>query len=281
MHYNEIIRQTSSDRSHVDNVIDTLEKSQQIMEDKISRRERKLQKIHSQAKMMKITDVGREIALFSRGVERYQKAYSALIKTVNEKFTVGEGTSENAVKIILQSRNWTSKEISSYKHWSQEAISFGLKSVPIYIIALLARYIEILSKAGANGLVRDTLSKIFTDAINWHFSNGLRAFVETLSSKKYGITPEQEQLINGMLRQFKKQVLNYISDCTGYIPHMRPLSNKYIKYQASELTDSLYSIIEPTGDKDLLRSMITNLTGRRPANVSDEEITRILNGGSS
>jgi hypothetical protein len=138
-----------------------------------------------------------------------------------------------------------------------------------------------LSKAGANELVRNMLSTIFTGAINWHFSNGLRVFVETLSSKKYGITPEQEQLIDGMLRQFKKQVLDYISDCTrDYIQHMKPLSNKYIKDQASELTDSLYSIIEPTGDKDLLRSIITNLTGRRPPNVSDEEITRLLNAGS-
>jgi hypothetical protein len=180
--------------------------------------------------MMRITDVGREIALFSTCVERYQKAYSALIKKVKENFTVGEGTSEKAVKSILQSRNWTSKEIFSYKHWAKEAISFGLKSVNIYIIALLARYIEILSNAGTNELVRDVLSTIFTDAINWHFSNGHRGFVETLSSKKYGITPEQEQLINGMLRQFKKQVLKYISDCTrDYIPHMRPLSNKYIK----------------------------------------------------
>ena len=85
-----------------------------------------------------------------------------------------------------------------------------------------------------------------------------------------------------MLRQFKKQLLHYISDRTcDYIPHARPLSNKYIKDQASELTDSLYSIINLTGDKNLLKSMITNLTGRWAPNVSDEEIERILNSSSS
>jgi hypothetical protein len=60
---------------------------------------------------------------------------------------------------------------------------------------------------------------------------------------------------------------------------MKPLSNKYIKDEASELTDSLYSIIEPTGDKDLLRSILTNVTGRSPPNTSYEEAKQILNGG--
>jgi hypothetical protein len=60
---------------------------------------------------------------------------------------------------------------------------------------------------------------------------------------------------------------------------MKPLSNKYIKDEASELTDSLYSIIEPTADKDLLRSILTNVTGRSPPNTSYEEAKQILNGG--
>jgi hypothetical protein len=138
MHYNKIILQTSPDRSHVDTVIDTLEKAQLIMEHKIRKQERKKQHIHSQKRIMGITDLGREIALFSRCIERYQKAYSAVIKTVNENFSVGEGdVSENAVKSILKSRNWTPKEISSYKNWAHEAISFGSKSVNIYIIAFV------------------------------------------------------------------------------------------------------------------------------------------------
>jgi hypothetical protein len=277
LHYNEIIRQTSSDRSHVDNVIDTLEARQLIMEYKISKQERKRQKIHSQAKIMTITKLGREIALFKNNIERYETAYSAIIKTVSENFGVKEGVSENVLKSKLQSNNWTSKEIFSYKNWAREARSFGLKSVNIYIIALLIRYIEILSKAGSNELVRNILSTVFTNAINWHFSNGLRDFVETLSAYKIAPNEEEGQITSGMLRHFKKEVLNYISDSTrNYIPHMRPLSNKYIKNEAAELTDSLYSIIEPTGRKDLLQSMLMNLTGRRSKDISDDEVRKIL-----
>jgi hypothetical protein len=64
MHYNKIILQTSPDRSHVDTVIDTLEKAQLIMEHKIRKQERKKQHIHSQKRIMGITDLGRDCLIF-------------------------------------------------------------------------------------------------------------------------------------------------------------------------------------------------------------------------
>ena len=56
------------------------------MEYKISKRERKQQKIYSQARIMQITDLGRELIDILVSLEQYKKAYYELTEPVKEYF---------------------------------------------------------------------------------------------------------------------------------------------------------------------------------------------------
>jgi hypothetical protein len=60
-----------------------------------------------------------------------------------------------------------------------------------------------------------------------------------------------------MLGQLKAPVLKYISDSTRpwLPPAFRPLQNRFVKKEAERVIDSIYYMMEPLGQRDLLNSL--------------------------
>jgi DNA-binding HxlR family transcriptional regulator len=163
LHYNEIIRQTSSDRSHVDNVINTLEAGQLIMEYKISKRERKEQKIHSQARIMQLTDLGREFIHLVDGIKEYNEAFMKFERCRIENIDmVGGG---DPTPSMLRSRAWSQEEIDMYDRTWYSTYKMRAFLIRTIFNALISRYAAIVEHIGHNDIARDILTKIVTNEI--------------------------------------------------------------------------------------------------------------------
>jgi DNA-binding MarR family transcriptional regulator len=81
MHVNEIIRQTSPDRTHIIATIKILERGQLITRHKRIRRGKKV--------MMQLTEVGQELVDISRSLKQWKEAFLELNKAYEEKIPDG------------------------------------------------------------------------------------------------------------------------------------------------------------------------------------------------
>jgi len=172
LHYNEIIRQTSPDRTHVDNTIDVLERGQLIKEYKISKRERKEQKIHSQARIMQITDLGRELIDILVSLEQYKMTYYELKKPVDEYFTKWieekHGISQSKTKSMHQRdviRNNTLRDIGFTNKDLEFYDSSGVGTA-LVLRALEGKLLEVITVRCALMLYRFSITDIAKDILN-------------------------------------------------------------------------------------------------------------------
>jgi hypothetical protein len=159
LHYNEIIRQTSPDRTHVDNAIDVLDRGQLIMEYQISKRERKQQKIHSQARIMQITDLGRELIDILVSLEQYKKAYYELKKPIDEYFTKWRSEQSNSIRDnILRKKGFTDDDLELYNESYNGAM--------VATSALVTEILEVITTRCALRLYRFEITDIAEDILN-------------------------------------------------------------------------------------------------------------------
>jgi hypothetical protein len=169
LHYNEIIRQTSPDRTLVDDAIDTLEKGQLIVELKMSRYERKRHGIHSQAKIMHLTDLGRELADMVVSVELYKESHEKLLQAVRKHFA--EDSKNIALDNILRNRGWKKEEIEFYYDSLQGIRYLTECSGMILKEGLFRRYIDIVGDFGSlSGIAKSVLNNLVMEAISYQIS---------------------------------------------------------------------------------------------------------------
>jgi len=171
LHYNEIIRQTSPDRTHIDNTIDVLERGQLIMEYKISKRERKQQRIHSQARIMQITELGRELIDMSVSLEQYSSAYFELKKLVDEYFIKWRGEQSNSIRDnILRKKGFTDDDLELYNEsYNGAMVALGALVTEIFEV-IITRCALRLYRFKITDVAEDILNKIITNAVTFRVS---------------------------------------------------------------------------------------------------------------
>jgi hypothetical protein len=144
-------------------MINTLEAGQLIMEYKINKRERKEQKIHSQAKIMQITHLGREFIHLVDGIKEYNEAFTKFERCRIENIDmVGGG---DPTPSMLRSRGWSREEIDMYdKTWfsTYEMRAFLIRTI---FNAIISRYAAIVEHIGHNDIAKDILNMIVTNEI--------------------------------------------------------------------------------------------------------------------
>lgn len=243
---NKIIVQTSSDKVHVLETIKTLERSHLMI--------RTASPTHKQMKIIQLTELGHELALFMYSIEQYQISYSKFLKVLRETFDIDERLPENILKKKLLSKNWPTNETFLYKTWIQEARSFGYKSAFIFITAISARYFSLLFKVRTNNAANTILTKIFTNALNEHFSAG---FVRLMNSAfpPNDSSGKEEHIIKIMLSQLNRPILQYILQFSG----IERTNNRFVSKESSDVVSSIYKIIEPFGKRDILSSVSSAL----------------------
>jgi hypothetical protein len=159
VHVNQIWRDTGSkDKKGIIGCLDFLEKADIIRTEKTR---------GSQKELKILTDIGVEMATLRDGIARYRKAYLQLDRAIT--------TRPPNIKSRLLATGWKPAEISSYGRWAKEASQFKSDSSYAFILALCAKYVQLLSEiitSGNNNPPQQQvlLTKIFTDALNDHFA---------------------------------------------------------------------------------------------------------------
>ena len=249
---NKIIEQTSSDRVHVLKTIKTLEKGHLVIHTPSP--------IHKQLKIIHLTELGHELALFMNSMKQYQISYSKFLKILRETFDIDERVSENILKSKLLSKNWPANEIFLYKIWAQEARSFGYKSALIFITAISARYFSLLFKVYKNNIANTILIKIFTNTLDNHFSAGFVLFMNSAFPPNKS-TGKEEEIIKIMLNQLNRPIIQYILQ---YSSNIERLKNRFISKESNDVVNSIYDIMEPSGKKNILSSVSSMIRFKTP-----------------
>lgn len=240
MSINAVIKQTSSDRSHVEETIKILVRGKLVTKNK--------DPYHKQKRILKLTPLGEEFAELMKYIEQFNLIYSTIMKIIKENFEFHEDIHPNMFTNRLRAKGWTQKEISSYFKWAAGSKDFGIDSGFIFVVALCVQYISQLFKAGQNEIARTIVTRIFTDALNQRGSTIYSSEIsKILDDREFPIrqTTVNESIDSLTLSTLNKPVFQYLmrysSGPEGYIL----LNNRFIKDIAKDLLNSIHCIIEP------------------------------------
>jgi hypothetical protein len=266
---NEIIKQTSSDRSFVYDVIDTLKKGELVMEYKISKRERRRQKIHTQAKIMKITDLGAELIDILNCLEQYKKAYFELKKQKEEYFDKWIRQDDGIFAFAVNGRrkkpfNTVRDNVLREKGFEDQDLELYYDSyagIKVVLDVLVVEVLEVVitrcalmlyrNKITSNNIVETILNSIFVNVVTFRVSIVIEgnmqysSIKEDLNTKEQGggayINPYKDtikQLLIEMLTEYhfpammRKEVTNAI---LAYLSLLKP---------PREIVENIYEMIK-------------------------------------
>jgi DNA-binding PadR family transcriptional regulator len=251
LYKNEIIEQTCSDRSFVYEVLNALEKGQLIEEEKILKRERRKRGIHTQAKMMQITDLGRELMQLMVSSEKYNEAFQRFEHSSIEN-TFDE--SDYPHQSVLQSKGWIKKEIAKY-----DSISYSINQMRDFFIknifnALISGFTNILKDIGSdNDLAKDILTTIVTNEISHQLS-----ILSIEYSQKESIRSDPMHIVSqDLARPIEEDITKYYHNFVFDVDflHNHSLINNNLK----DTLVSLLRITHLTSSKDeiLIKTMLS------------------------
>jgi DNA-binding MarR family transcriptional regulator len=166
---NTIIKQTSSDRTHVHRAIKTLERAQRILETKTP--------AHRQKKIKRLTSLGQEVAEINQSLDKFNMYYSELRQKIKENFNIPEHIDEKKHKSMLLARGWDNDEINHYNDWTEEAITFEAASASVIVEALINRYAVLLARFNPNKEAKEILIRVITDALTKYLLSLLEGFM--------------------------------------------------------------------------------------------------------
>lgn len=259
LHYNGIIRQTSRDRTHVDIAIKALERGKLVMEYKISKQERKRRKIHSQAKILQITDLGRELIDMLDSLEQYKRAYFELKKPVDKYFSKWRRQQPNSIRDnILREKGFTDDDLELYNESYSGAIVALEALVKEMLEVIITRCASRLYRFNITDIAEDILNNIITNAVTFRvslLSKGIKSYEyipfskEELNVKEHGggsyVDPlDIQNLIMKMPMQyyFPSVMLNEVKNAIlSYLSLLKP---------SKEIIDHTYEMIK-TGSKEI------------------------------
>lgn len=251
LYKNKIVAQTSSDRSFVYEVLNALEKGQLIEEEKILKRDRRKRRIHTQAKMMQITDLGRELMQLMVSSEEYNEAFQRFEHSRMEN--TGD-VRDYPDPIVLQSKGWSKIEIAKYDN-----ISFNIHQMRNFFIkhifnALISGFTSILKDIGNdNHIAKDILTKIVTDEISHQLSIMSTQYLQQESIRADPLHIVSQDLARPIEEDITKYYHSFVFDVDFL--HNHSLINNNLK----DTLASLLHITHPASPKDeiLIKTMIS------------------------
>jgi len=248
LHVNAIIKETSSDRTHVIETIKKLTK-RKIVDVTTNPR-------HKEMKVMQLTETGSEIVTFYDSADQCSKHLALFAKAMAEHFPLPAGSFDQILRNKLRTRNWTENEIHFYDKILRQAEEFALDSTFFFVTATSTRYIVLLSKYHQNQLATDILTKIFVNAINRHFTAILPTFSSLIRSLQF-----KHDVVDQISSQLHRPIIQYVAK---YSQDAQKIDNRFLETEAKSIVDAIYAIIEPSENRNLLSTSITNLRRMRP-----------------
>jgi DNA-binding HxlR family transcriptional regulator len=246
LHYNEIQRQTgTTDRTHVNDTIEFLEKGELIMEFKISKHDRKQQGMRSDVKIIQLTDLGLTFIELMVSVEKYNESYNKLKRAVRQNFDIPQNTQKNILVNKLLSRGWKKEEVPKYKVFYERACFVLSHLSPRQNIdALLTRYVSLLSQPdmieNENAMI--ILNKIITDLLFVQISF-IREDIEDKNKANLQLDNEDEQE--------QRHLFDYVVEekfgILGYIfKEEKSLKIRFTNEEAKQVLLAILNIFRPS-----------------------------------
>lgn len=256
MNVNNIIKQTSSDRTHVVQAINTLRKGKLITKER--------SKIHSQMIMVKPTVIGNEVISVVNKITQYNESYSEFVLIMNEKieryiydyFAVSDTIAPADRRILVDKLaydGWKTEEIKFFERWVQA--TFEIESILRRQIfhALIYRYLTLSYKFSINAITREIVTYLLLNELRNQVSAMIGGIGPKLSD---GISAEKkEAILSGLFSDFHESVL---SDVSGlYSGYYKLRDCKFMNTEVYRLVFSLLDLFDV--GKNNLKNSITLL----------------------
>ena len=246
----EIIKQTSSDRSHVLDILENLSKAgliQQIKDPK-----------HKQKKINKLTSLGVEYSRLIIDMEHFHKCYSNFDRCIKENLAGDEflgfspddsddywgyfGVSTNKLK----SRGWSKEERRCYEDLCVGADNVLRSSHTNILLALIYQYLLINRRDDMTNLAKILLNEIIIGEIR-----ALFPIVEAYMLDYYP-GDDTNKVTNFNLTK-KLETYNTIANLTSFISKIythpsKILDNRFLGNDLEKLLISLVKLSNPTLD---------------------------------
>jgi DNA-binding MarR family transcriptional regulator len=250
MSINAVIKQTSSDRSHVEETIKILIRGKLVTKNKDPG--------HKQKRILRLTTSGEEFAEQMKYIDQFNFVYLEIMKIIKENFELHEDTHPDLLSGKLRVKGWARDEIPSYFRWAGGSKNFGIDTGYIFIVALCVQYISQLFKAGKNEIARAIATRIFTNTLNQRGSAIYSSEMpKILNDREFPIRQASvnDSIDHMALSTLNKPIIRYLmqysSGPQGYIS----LNNRFIKDISKDAINCIHCIIEPPkkGESDLKR----------------------------
>jgi DNA-binding HxlR family transcriptional regulator len=209
---NEIIRQTSSDRTYIITLIKTLQREKLI---------ERVQTPAKQVKILSLSNLGRELVDLLDNIIQYNKSYSELRKTTKESLDIIY-SDENDLKSKLTSKGWNEQDIDHYTYYLTNSASLQYECHSKFINVLGIRYGTIISEFKPGKTARIILDEIMSEAFSGQFS----LMLEYLFDSNNPYFPAIKKLFASL-----EDLLEY--------------SNKFIDRETKNIVKSLFSLLDP------------------------------------
>jgi DNA-binding MarR family transcriptional regulator len=240
MNVNNIIKQTSSDRTHVVQAINTLRKGKLVMKER--------SKIHSQMIIVKPTVIGNEVISVVNKITQYNESYSKFVLIMNEKFerymndyfAVSNIIAPADRRILVDKLaydGWKTEEIKCFERWIQA--TFEIESILRRQIfhALIYRFLTLSYKFSINLITREIVTHLLLEELRNQVSvmiGGIGPKLSDVISAK-----KKEAILSGLFSDFHESVLSDVSGLYGGYFKLRDCS-----FMNKEIFNLIFSLLD-------------------------------------
>jgi hypothetical protein len=153
---NEIIKQTSPDRTYVIQALETMEKARLLTQGPRS---------IGRKRSVELTSLGNEIATLYFSLDNYMKGYNEIYKFLQDNFVKYED--RNTLKNILKSRGWDEYDIAIYDELQSSFRNYEWTFFDNMLDVVHLRSLKILTKYKINiQLKRNDIIRILLEAVS-------------------------------------------------------------------------------------------------------------------
>jgi len=233
MSVNNLIAQTSSDKSHVVDVISNLGKLGLLEESKDKR--------HKQKKIKKLTSVGKEISILLTLISEYSDAERSLTRKI-ESFTLKEDISDGSKRLQLRDIGWSDDEITfnpKYVH-NSHTIKFHFKRIMYELI--LYRYSLVMLRYKPKKKLKQFLHEIILSILTQQISE-IIAYIEDIGPHFITTIKTRERIENAVRRWSNKFIQKEVKQLESQLLMLLEVSDS-IKLESAEYLKDIIGTLE-------------------------------------
>ena len=276
LNINKIIKQTSSDRTHVIEAIKTLERAKLV--------KRRKSESHKEMEFLVLAQMGSDLVNFMNSIDGFRKSFQSLTKTIDEYFNLDEHyvimseairmsfeeektgitqkpseelrANEKSLRNKLRARNWTDEEIASHYPSANEADKFHLGSARAFIMGLFNKYLSLSLRRGSTEISRAILIRKIIDSLNQHLADVYK-HLHDVNAKSLQHNKDSDIAYIWLVFSFNRQIWDYLESDSeedtvrtnhrslpptiNFVPRIK---NRFLQKEVTEVMRSIANMYE-------------------------------------